>query len=491
MSRFTLPMLRFTSRDALYRDLDEMMKLRQKCKHFRILIIGRANAGKTTILQKICNTNEEASIQDAKGNMIPMSTITPSNMRGMHDIEKSLVFPSNQGFVFHDSRGIEAGGKQELDIVQNFIAKRAKSHNLEDRIHVIWYCIPVDNDRIFTAAEKSFFDSLSRHGAPVIAIFTKFDHRDIESFMSLQEEGLEDTEAKAKAPNHAKEVFEKEFLPEIYNLSYPPQRHVYLRDMQEPDSSVSELAERTAEVLENGVLRLMFVSTQRSSITLCIKYAIEQVVVKWFIDYRKKSHKGPAALMSRADVYQFACHVLVWFPYDLVSVAYHNISSLFIDVPDKNAKGEVGVSLSYYRAYREVDQFRSHLGTRGGELNLPVRLVRECMTTPDASADIRDPALGLANQAANLQDEFEVLAGAHPATNRVLRLGIALCVSAEHSYSFPSRHRLRVAIEEYQKSRAKLVDDAVEQIVKDKTSDIQLSDTLIKLVAQSSLLSKE
>ncbi|KAF4585143.1 hypothetical protein EYR40_001980 [Pleurotus pulmonarius] len=442
MSRFTLPMLRFTSRDALYRDLDEMMKLRQKCKHFRILIIGRANAGKTTILQKICNTNEEASIQDAKGNMIPMSTITPSNMRGMHDIEKSLVFPSNQGFVFHDSRGIEAGGKQELDIVQNFIAKRAKSHNLEDRIHVIWYCIPVDNDRIFTAAEKSFFDSLSRHGGvEIIAIFTKFDHRDIESFMSLQEEGLEDTEAKAKAPNHAKEVFEKEFLPEIYNLSYPPQRHVYLRDMQEPDSSVSELAERTAEVLENGVLRLMFVSTQRSSITLCIKYAIEQVIVKWFIDYRKRSHKGPAALMSRADVYQFACHVLVWFPYDLVSVAYQNISSPFIDVPIKNA-------------------------------------------------------------------------GAHPATNRVLRLGIgmqsrastpqidsiavnvslfiiALCVSAEHSYSFPSRHRLRVAIEEYQKSRAKRVDDAVEQIVKDKTSDIQLSDTLIKLVAQSSLLSKE
>lgn len=60
----------------MYRDLDEMMKLRQKCKHFRILIIGRANAGKTTILQKICNTNEEATIQDAKGNMV--SNIEPS-----------------------------------------------------------------------------------------------------------------------------------------------------------------------------------------------------------------------------------------------------------------------------------------------------------------------------------------------------------------------------------------------------------------------------
>lgn len=52
--------------------------------------------------------------------------------------------------------------------------------------------------------------------------------------------------------------------------------------MQEPDSSVSELAERTAEVLENGVLRLMFVSTQRSSITLCIKYAIERWVLSLY-----------------------------------------------------------------------------------------------------------------------------------------------------------------------------------------------------------------
>ena len=31
-----------------------MLKERYKCPHFRILIIGRANAGKTTILEKVC-----------------------------------------------------------------------------------------------------------------------------------------------------------------------------------------------------------------------------------------------------------------------------------------------------------------------------------------------------------------------------------------------------------------------------------------------------
>ena len=39
-------------------DVDEqsiaMLKNRYNCPHFRILVIGRANAGKTTILEKVC-----------------------------------------------------------------------------------------------------------------------------------------------------------------------------------------------------------------------------------------------------------------------------------------------------------------------------------------------------------------------------------------------------------------------------------------------------
>ena len=38
--------------------------LRAKYTRFRILVIGRANAGKTTLLQRVCNTDEDPCIYD-------------------------------------------------------------------------------------------------------------------------------------------------------------------------------------------------------------------------------------------------------------------------------------------------------------------------------------------------------------------------------------------------------------------------------------------
>ena len=38
--------------------------LRAKYTCFRILVIGRANAGKTTLLQRVCNTTEDPCIYD-------------------------------------------------------------------------------------------------------------------------------------------------------------------------------------------------------------------------------------------------------------------------------------------------------------------------------------------------------------------------------------------------------------------------------------------
>jgi hypothetical protein len=58
--------------------------------------------------------------------------------RGLHDIENEMVFRSNPGFVFHDSRGFEAGGNFEFDKMKEFIAGRSKETNLKDRIHAIW-----------------------------------------------------------------------------------------------------------------------------------------------------------------------------------------------------------------------------------------------------------------------------------------------------------------------------------------------------------------
>jgi GTPase SAR1 family protein len=50
-------------------------EIRAKCPQFRILIIGKANAGKTTILRKVCNANPDAKpiIYDAEGKEISLA----------------------------------------------------------------------------------------------------------------------------------------------------------------------------------------------------------------------------------------------------------------------------------------------------------------------------------------------------------------------------------------------------------------------------------
>jgi len=44
--------------------------IKKKIGRFRILIVGRANAGKTTLLQRVCNTTENPQVFDGAGNKV-------------------------------------------------------------------------------------------------------------------------------------------------------------------------------------------------------------------------------------------------------------------------------------------------------------------------------------------------------------------------------------------------------------------------------------
>jgi len=150
--------------------------IQEKFGRFRILIIGRANAGKTSILRAICNTTENPEVYDEKGNKIHLTQIKGSRERGMHDIENELIFRSNDKFVFHDSRGFEAGSVDEFERLKEFITDRANTTYLKKRIHAIWYCIPMDKlDRAIQRSEEMFFDECDTRNVPVIVLFTKFD----------------------------------------------------------------------------------------------------------------------------------------------------------------------------------------------------------------------------------------------------------------------------------------------------------------------------
>ena len=49
------------------------------------------------------------------------------------------MFANHKGYIFHDSRGLEAGSDEELGIVRDFIRKRSGQRRLQDRLHAIWF----------------------------------------------------------------------------------------------------------------------------------------------------------------------------------------------------------------------------------------------------------------------------------------------------------------------------------------------------------------
>jgi GTPase SAR1 family protein len=58
-----------SSSHAFRQGVRRAAEIRAECPQFRILIIGKANAGKTTILRKVCNSEPDAKpiIYDGKG----------------------------------------------------------------------------------------------------------------------------------------------------------------------------------------------------------------------------------------------------------------------------------------------------------------------------------------------------------------------------------------------------------------------------------------
>ncbi|KAH9950566.1 hypothetical protein B0H21DRAFT_802511 [Amylocystis lapponica] len=249
-----------------YYDID---RIRSDCPCFRILIIGRANSGKTTILQKVCNAKVDAKpiVYNQEGKKISSRFFKMgSQMRGEHDIEHQITYKGS-GFIFHDSCGFEAGSANELEKVVQFISKRSSGAKLKDQLHIIWYCIPMDNDRPFTSADELFFQKYTEK-VPVIVIFTKFDALKIKLWGRGELANADWNQA-------AMEYLQQHFIPQIQGVA---KAYIHLSDMHIVNNQCPELTEKTAQALDNTVLLKLFVMTQKNNINLLIKlYLIEQV----------------------------------------------------------------------------------------------------------------------------------------------------------------------------------------------------------------------
>ena len=62
--------IEFQEAEDMERQQRRAENVRRLSKRFRVLIIGRANAGKTTILQRVCNTTEQPKIFNREGHEV-------------------------------------------------------------------------------------------------------------------------------------------------------------------------------------------------------------------------------------------------------------------------------------------------------------------------------------------------------------------------------------------------------------------------------------
>ncbi|KAH0583396.1 hypothetical protein H2248_009023 [Termitomyces sp. 'cryptogamus'] len=341
---------------------EQAIKNRKRAERFRILIIGRANSGKTTILKRVCNSTEDPEILDGTQQPIDPSILKPAASRGLHEIENEMIFKSNPEFIFHDSRGFEAGTTEELSRVKNFIKNRAHGMHLKDRIHVIWYlsfldltraaithrllqryCIPLNDSRPVTKAEIEFFSECGTGHVPVVVLFTKFDAFDDRAFQLLQrEKGYDDPNP--YVPERAQQLFEemRSKLP-IFNFKYKPKGYVALRgtmtlansymhinidvtlplDMDKANADCSRLLEVTAEALDDDTLQLLFVATQQITLKLCTTHAIEYANWRLFTDCGTVKFLCRKLILrmesvNKLSIKQVESLILRWYPHILV-----------------------------------------------------------------------------------------------------------------------------------------------------------------------------
>jgi len=332
----------------------KILRERYRCPYFRILVIGRANAGKTTILEKVCGVAKGTTpiILDKEGKELVSSAIhlMPSMERGIHDIEHGITYDGSN-FIFHDSQGFESGAKEEIEVVWDFIAKQSSKDKLKDQLHAIWYCIPMDSARPILPTELEFFDK-GIGKVPLVAVFTKFDAQ------IIQECGkLDDTEDKwDKARKNAEIAFQNVYLPKVFDTKYPPKGYVCLEDMDIVENDCPELTEQTANAIDEVSIQELFVSIQRNNLDLCVKFGLNHALLpnekfQWEDVFIIVLSKFPHYWIMREDDH----NAVDWF--DKADEAANFERNYYVDYPKYSVGGTASShsgSHTHYMTYQST-----------------------------------------------------------------------------------------------------------------------------------------
>lgn len=261
---------------------DPMNTIIYDCPRFRILVIGKTGAGKSTICTRVFN--------------VPYKDIKTS----MDAVWKEITFPQiNDSIVFHDSGGFEAGAGDTMAEVEKFIVTRRMQPNLRDQIHCIWYCINCADNRPFQASEERFFRRIDVGKIPVVVVFTQFDRlvqqkRGEVDDKYQYDESITRQQIRELGEAQAIEHYENNLVKPLQRLigyrsrvlmrrtALPPENRRYPSG-QTSSGGLDDLLEETRSILTNEGLKTLLTIAQRVDADSKLQQSLERGLSAFWI----------------------------------------------------------------------------------------------------------------------------------------------------------------------------------------------------------------
>ncbi|KAF7373779.1 hypothetical protein MSAN_00589600 [Mycena sanguinolenta] len=202
--------------------------------------------------------------------------LDPTSQRGHHTITDEYIFVNHRGYVFHDSCGFEGGDTGQWEEVQEFIRDRSHRRRLAERLHAIWFCVPMDQHQRACLDIDTFDKICPDKNVPVIVLFTKCEAFKSNVRLNLEDEAeekdvaIEDIEERTQEECH--KFFETECLGKIGSAPY-----VQLEKMHEVNQRCQELVNTTMAALNPAVVSHMLLAVQQGDAELSIRWAVRRV----------------------------------------------------------------------------------------------------------------------------------------------------------------------------------------------------------------------